>query len=60
MNAVDSIRSEEGISWETLKTNIATIVPRYDVGGAKELFGAKSNKTYINALKRFAEFVGKP
>ena len=60
LNAVDAIRVDEGISWDTLKTNISAIVPRYDVGGDKELIGAKSNKTYINALKRFAEFLGKP
>ena len=60
VNAVESIRVDEGISWDTLKTNISSIVPLYDVGGAKELIGAKSNKTYINALKRFADFVGKP
>ena len=60
VNAVESIRIEEGMSWDTLKSNTSSIVPLYDVGGAKELIGAKSNKTYINALKRFAEFVGKP
>ena len=60
LNAVESIRVDEGISWDTLKTNISSIVPQYDAGGAKALIGAKSNKTYINALKRFAEFVGKP
>lgn len=59
LNAVESIRVDEGVSWDTLKTNIAAIVSKYDVGGAKELVGAKSNKTYINALKRFAEFHGK-
>lgn len=60
LNAVESIRVDEGISWDALKTNISSIVPQYDVGGVKELIGAKSNKTYINALKRFAEFLGKP
>ena len=60
INAVESVLEEEGLSWDTLKTNISAIVPQYDVGGSKELVGAKSNKTYINALKRFAEFLGKP
>ena len=60
VNAVESVRAEEGVSWDTLKTDIATIVPLYDEGGVKEMIGAKSNKTVINALKRFAEFVGKP
>lgn len=60
LNAVEAIRVDEGISWDTLKANISSIVPQYDVGGAKELVGAKSNKTYINALKRFAEHFSKP
>ena len=60
INAVDKVCSEEGLSWDGLRTNISTIVPKYDVGGTKELIGAKSNKTVINALKRFAEFVDKP
>ena len=60
LNAVESVRTEEGISWDTLKNNISSIVPKYDEGGAKELIGAKSNRTVINALKRFAEFAGKP
>jgi hypothetical protein len=30
------------------------------VGGVKELFGAKSNKTVINALRRYEEFVMAP
>ena len=60
LNAVEAIRVDEGISWDTLKANISSIVPQYDVGGAKELVGAKSNKTYINALKRFAEHLSKP
>lgn len=60
LNAVEAIRVDEGVSWDTLKANISSILPKYDIGGAKELVGAKSNKTYINALKRFSEFLGKP
>ena len=60
VNAVESVRAEEGISWGTLKTDIDDIVDKYDEGGLMSWFGAKSNKTVINALKRFAEFVGKP
>lgn len=60
VNAVELVREEEGLSWDSLGRNISAIVPRYDAGGAKELMGAKSNKTVVNALKRFAEFVGKP
>lgn len=60
VNAVESVRAEEGISWDTMKANIDDIVDKYDEGGLMSWFGAKSNKTVINALKRFAEFVGKP
>ena len=56
-HAVDKVAQEEGMSWDTLKDHIAAIVPVYDVGGRKELIGAKSNSTVINALKRFLEFV---
>lgn len=58
VNAVESVRVEEGVSWDTLKTNIDRIVSKYDEGGLMSWYGAKSNKTVINALKRFAEFVG--
>jgi len=59
VNAVESVRAEEGISWDTLKTNIDGIVSKYDDGGSMSWFGAKSHKTVINALKQFAEFAGK-
>jgi hypothetical protein len=59
VSAVESVRAEEGISWDTLKMNIDRLVSKYDEGGLMSWFGAKSNKTVINALKRFAEFVGK-
>lgn len=57
VKAVDSVLEKEGISWSTLKNNIDDIVKKYDVGGEEEVFGNKSNKTVINALKRFNEFV---
>ena len=60
VNAVESVRAEEGISWDTLKADIDDIVDKYDEGGLMSWYGAKSNKTVINALKRFAEFVVKP
>ena len=56
--AVESVLDEEGLTWNGLKDNIATIVKKYDVGGEKEAFGCKSNKTVINALRRFEEFAG--
>ncbi len=60
VNAVESVRAEEGISWDTLKADIDRIVNKYDEGGQMAWFGAKSNRTVISALKQFAGFVGKP
>jgi hypothetical protein len=53
----NDVLEEEGISWDTLKTEIAGIVPLYDIGGLKELIGSKSNNTVICALKCFEKFV---
>ncbi len=58
--AVESVASEEGMSWNALRDRVSTIIKKYDVGGAKQDFGCKSNKTVINALKRFEEFVSTP
>lgn len=55
--AVEQVLKEENLTWAELEKSIAQIVTKYDVGGACEDFGAKSNRTVINALKRFAEFV---
>ena len=60
VNAVESVRADECISWDTLKMNIDSFVSKYDEGGSMSWFGAKSSKTVINALKRFSEFAGKP
>lgn len=57
VKAVLAVLSEEDISWLTLKTNASDVVKKYDIGGEKEILGRKSNKTVINALKRFEEFV---
>lgn len=56
-NAIKKVLEEENISWSALQNDIDHIVPIYDVGGAKQHIGAKSNCTVINALKRFNEFV---
>ena len=60
MNAVESVLEEEGFSWDALKNHISATVSKYDVGGAKEAFGAKSNRTVISALKCFENYVNKP
>ena len=56
VNSVKSIMKDEGLDWDTLYKQISSIVPMYDVGGKKEDIGNKSNRTNINALKRFEDF----
>jgi hypothetical protein len=60
VNAVESVLEEEGLNWDALKANIAATVSKYDMGGEKEAFGAKSNRTVISALKCFENYVNKP
>lgn len=57
VKSVKSILNEENVTWETLKDKIDDIVPKYDVGGTREKFGSKSNRTPINALKRFQDYI---
>ena len=54
--AVKVVLEDEGLTWRALQCDIDNVVPMYDVNGAKQLIGAKSNNTVINALKRFQEF----
>ena len=56
-HAIKKVLEEEGLSWHSLQSNIENIISLYDIGGAKQHIGAKSNCTVINALKRFKEFV---
>ena len=55
--AVKKVIKNESITWVDLEKNISTIIAKYDVGGGCEDLGNQSNKTVINALKRFGEFV---
>jgi hypothetical protein len=48
---------EEKMGWKTLLSNIRSIIPLYSEGGAKEEMGNYQNKTVINALKRYRDFV---
>jgi len=57
ITAVNSILGDEGLSWNSLIDQIDRIVPIYDEGGAKADIGSKSNYTYLNALRRFQDFV---
>ena len=56
-NAVENVIEREHLTWDSLATNIDDVVEKYDQGGICQAYGEKSNKTYINALKRFQEFV---
>ena len=49
--------AEEHISWKTLLQNINKIIPLYSKDGVKEDIGNYQNKTVINALKRYRDFV---
>lgn len=57
ITAVNSILGDERLSWNSLIDQIDRIVPIYDEGGAKADIGSKSNYTYLNALRRFQDFV---
>lgn len=57
ITAVNSILEDEGLTWNGLITQISKIVLLYSEGGEKEDIGSKSNYTYLNALRRFADFV---
>jgi hypothetical protein len=57
IKAVEYVMEEEKLAWQSLTTQISSVVSLYDIGGAKEEIGSKSNYTYINALRRFEDFV---
>ena len=57
IKAVEYVMEEEKLAWQSLTTQISSVVSLYDIGGAKEEIGSKSNYTYINALRRFEYFV---
>lgn len=56
MRAVESVLEEEHLTWSALESQLPHIISLYDKGGAKETLGNRSNRTWINALKRFADF----
>ena len=55
--AVEKVIEREGLTWEGLADNISNIVNKYDTNGVEEDFGARSNRTNINALKRYSEML---
>ena len=56
VRAIDKICKEENDTWFGLGNRIASIVPLYDVGGAKEAKGKTGHNTWICALKHFQAF----
>ena len=60
IKAIEAVLDEEHMGWLTLKKEISRVIPVYDQGGTKESIGSKSNKTVINALKRFKEYTDQP
>lgn len=59
VRAIDRICKEENDTWIGLGNRIASIVPLYDVGGAKEAKGKTGHNTWICALKHFQAFCAK-
>lgn len=54
---IDKVCEWERTTWAGLAESVGAFVTKYDVGGEKEDFGKKSKSAYINALKRFREFL---
>jgi len=54
---IPKICEREGISVEQLASNIRYYVEKYDDGGSESKFGKKSHNSFINALKKFEEFI---
>ncbi|MGB7606724.1 MAG: hypothetical protein WBL93_14735 [Lutisporaceae bacterium] len=54
---INKICEWENTTWAGLAANIGAFVFLYDVGGEKEEQGKESKSAYINALKRFSEFL---
>lgn len=56
-NRIQKICERENTTFNQLASSISHYVQKYDEFGAEAEFGRKSHKAYINALKRFDEFV---
>jgi len=54
---IPKICEKERITVEQLADNINCYVQKYDFNGNESDFGNKSHRAFINALKRFEEFV---
>ncbi|MBO6880559.1 hypothetical protein [Winogradskyella sp.] len=54
---IPKICERENITLNELSKNINHYIDKYDKFGSEFEFGKKSNNAYINALKRFQEFL---
>ena len=54
---IPKICEREKITIDELAQKISVYVVKYDTFGDESEFGNKSNRAFINALKRFEEFV---
>lgn len=54
---IPKICERENITIDELAKKISVYVDKYDTFGDESEFGNKSNRAFINALKRFKEFV---
>ena len=54
---IPTIISREEISLKRLIKDISIVISKYDSFGSESDFGNKSNRAYINALKRFEEYI---
>ncbi|MDO6739481.1 hypothetical protein [Wenyingzhuangia sp. 2_MG-2023] len=57
MKRVEKIRSKENITIKDLAENISFYTDKYGPFGIEAEFGKKSHNAFINALKRFEEFI---
>lgn len=55
--AVSDIKSHEQLDWYDFCDKIDSIIAEYDSGGKKEYLGNAKHRTWINALKRFKEYI---
>jgi len=54
---IPKICEREGITIQQLAENILLYIQKYDTFGEECEFGNKSNRAFINSLKRFQEFI---
>lgn len=57
VNSVNKVCCREGLTWEEAAYCIDDLVSDYDKGGKNEEFGNNSNRTVINALKKYRDYI---